>query len=137
MKLSEKFGYTAVKAVELIQKGISKSPKDAWEKAGYQILEKKVYVEKPCPKNAILGLCEEGLVKGVPRGEYTKSEKNKKYALKAFEKLQEDPLIKNDIKEFWRIVGPKPTISHNYQLNVVIQLMKHNLLDTKKSNPRV
>lgn len=78
-----------------------------------------MYVEKPCPKNAFLGLCEEGLVKGVPRGEYTKSEKNKKYALKAFEKLQEDPLIKNDIKEFWRIVGPKPTISHNYQLNVV------------------
>jgi hypothetical protein len=132
MKLSDKFGYTAVKAVELIQKGTSKSPKEAWEKAGYQVLEKKVYVEKGCPKNAFLGLCEEGIVKGVPRGKYTKSVKNKKYALKAFEKLQEDPSIKNDIKKFWEIVGPKPTISHNYQLNVVIQLMEHNLLNTKR-----
>lgn len=32
---------------------------------------------KGCPKGVYLGLCEEGLVKGIPKGKYTKSKKIK------------------------------------------------------------
>ncbi|EMR73038.1 hypothetical protein MCGE09_00263 [Thaumarchaeota archaeon SCGC AB-539-E09] len=41
MKLSDKFGLTAVKAVELYASGKAQTPKNAWQKAGYQILKKK------------------------------------------------------------------------------------------------
>ncbi|WP_434751377.1 DUF6979 family protein [Paenibacillus amylolyticus] len=41
---------------------------------------------KGCPKNAFLGLCEEGLVHNIVSGRYTErsgSQKNKNYAVKA------------------------------------------------------
>lgn len=44
----------------------------------------KSSIAKGCPKNTFLGLCEEGLVKEKKRkGNYTKSIKNKKYAISA------------------------------------------------------
>ncbi|WP_420865668.1 DUF6979 family protein [Dickeya oryzae] len=39
--------------------------------------------KKSCPLSAFLGLCEDGYIKGIPKGKYTKSYKNKKYAVVA------------------------------------------------------
>jgi hypothetical protein len=39
--------------------------------------------KKDCPRGAFLGLCEEGLVKGIPAGKYTASKDNKAYAVRA------------------------------------------------------
>lgn len=129
MKLSEKFGHNAVKAVELLHKGIVKSPQEAWKKAGNEILEKRVYVEKGCPKSAFLGLCEEGLVKGVPAGRYTRSTRNKKYTIDGYNALKKNPSLRYDIKAFWDYVKPNETISHNYQLDVLVHLYESSLLN--------
>jgi hypothetical protein len=43
--------------------------------------------KKGCPRGAFLGLCEEGLVKGIPAGNYTTSKDNKAYAVRAAELL--------------------------------------------------
>jgi hypothetical protein len=53
-------------------------------------LKLKVLKKKGCPKGTFLGLCEEGLVKGIPKGNYTKSVKNKKYAIKAVTVLKQN-----------------------------------------------
>ncbi len=129
MKLSDKFGHNAVKAVELLHQGIVKSPREAWKKAGYEILKKKVYVEKGCPKSAFLGLCEEGLVKGVPAEMYTSSTKNKKYTIDGYNALIKNPSLRHDIKSFWDYVKPNETISHNYQLDVLVHLYENGLLN--------
>ncbi|MCW4005283.1 MAG: hypothetical protein NWF04_01595 [Candidatus Bathyarchaeota archaeon] len=131
MKVSAKFGLTAVEAVKLIQNDLANTPEEAWGKAGHEILKRAVYIRKGCPKAAFLGLCEEGLVKGIPRGKYTRSIKNKAYALKALGRLQADPSLAKDPKLLWLSISPNPIISHNYQMNVVISLWKENLLLAK------
>jgi len=128
MRLTEKFGYSTVKAVELYKNGQANTPREAWEKAAYEVLEKRVYVEKPCPKSAFLGLCEEGLVDGIPPGNYTRSEKNKSYAIEGLKYLRENPEIQYDMKKFWEIIGPKPKISYNPQLDIVVQLWNNNMI---------
>jgi hypothetical protein len=39
--------------------------------------------KKGCPRGAFLGLCEAGLVKGIPAGRYTASRDNKACAVRA------------------------------------------------------
>jgi hypothetical protein len=48
-----------------------------WSTSSKEVFATKSSQEKNCPKNTFLGLCEEGLVKGIPQGNYTKSIKNK------------------------------------------------------------
>ncbi|EMR73039.1 hypothetical protein MCGE09_00264 [Thaumarchaeota archaeon SCGC AB-539-E09] len=67
-------------------------------------------------------------MKGIPSGTYTRSEKNKSYAVEGLKYLRDHPDIQYNIKKFWEIVGPKPKISHNYQLDVVIHLWKNNMI---------
>lgn len=97
-----KYGIAAVKTVELIRSYNKYSPREAWDIVttvmfGYKSPSQK----KGCPRNAFLGLCEEGIVKGVYPGEYTNSIKNKKYALKALDILKENPELVEDPKRLW------------------------------------
>ncbi|MCY4245019.1 MAG: hypothetical protein OXE47_06830, partial [Gammaproteobacteria bacterium] len=75
------------------------------------------------PRSAFLGLCEAGLVKGVPPGEYLKKSSkklNKGYAVKAVSKLIENPKLKdNSPKELWELVISK---AHDSQMDVVLAL---------------
>lgn len=66
-------------------------------------------------------MCEEGLVKGIPKGGYTKSVKNKEYALKAVAILKQNKEITFSPKELWEKLelGDK---RHNSQMNVVLAL---------------
>ena len=50
----------------------------------------KSKIDKGCPRNAFLGLCSQGLIKGIPKGNYTTSEKNLNYAKEAVRILRED-----------------------------------------------
>lgn len=54
--------------------------------------------KKGCPRNAFLGLYEEGLVKGIPSGNYTRSKKNKEYAIKAVKILKGAPELSSNSK---------------------------------------
>ncbi|EPY6430836.1 DUF6979 family protein [Clostridium sporogenes] len=82
-----KYAQIAINAVKRINSDSSIDPKLAWEiEANKMFGEKKASARKGCPKNAFLGLCQEGLIKGIPKGIYnTKPNSlNKKYALDGY-----------------------------------------------------
>ena len=55
------------------------SPDYAWKLESERTFGKgTALAKKGCPKGTFLGLCEEGLIKDIPKGQYTKSIKNKK-----------------------------------------------------------
>lgn len=83
-----KYAQTALEAVRLIKEE-NISPVDAWEKAVKIIFSDSISSpKKGCQKNTFLGLCEEGKIKGVERGNYTNSKDNKRYALEAIKNLK-------------------------------------------------
>ena len=64
---------------------------EAWKKSALEIFGQASKSRKRgCPRAAFLGLCEEGLIKGFPPGNYTNAIKNKEYALKAVELLKKE-----------------------------------------------
>ncbi len=90
--------------------------------------------DKGCPKSTFLGLCEEGVVAGVPAGSYTNSKDNKRYGLNAVEILKAHPTGKFTSSELWAQVlkleedqNKRP----NSQMDVVLGLWDANLIKDK------
>ncbi|MDP3453191.1 MAG: hypothetical protein Q8R90_09575 [Bacteroidales bacterium] len=121
------YANAALSARELITTGIN--PVVAWDSAIRKYTPSEYSKIEVCPKAAFLGLCEAGYIQGVNVGTYTKSVKNKKYAIKAVEILRRDsPIpVPNDYKKInlWRKVlnelHLKPK-SYNGQMDVVLAL---------------
>lgn len=120
------YGLLAIRAVELsVDRDID--VKKAWEIASNEIFPSSSSSrEKNCPKSAFLGLCEEGLVKGIAKGKYTTSIKNKQYALDGFAILKENISYKNDERALWDAVAVN--VSYNQQMDVVLSLFSKGLL---------
>ncbi|MCT4565007.1 MAG: hypothetical protein N4A68_11945 [Maledivibacter sp.] len=124
-----KYSEIAVKAVELLISNDEYRPREAWDIAATEIFVLNSWgSQKGCPRSAFLGLCEEGLVKGVASGRYTTSIKNKTYAVKALEILKENPSLVEDRNKLWQFVMAGEYKSHNSQMDVVIALVKNNLI---------
>jgi hypothetical protein len=70
------------------------------------------------------------MLKGILKGNYTSSRKNKEYALKAVEILKERPNLVNNPKALWLEVVDEPKI-HNGQMDVIIALWKNGYIDGK------
>lgn len=123
-----KYGIAAIKAVKLLNSDYKgEFPKDAWDIATTELFgEGSSSQNKGCPRAAFLGLCEEGLVKGVARGKYTRSKKNKEYAIKAVEYLKKNPNISISPENLWKKAGPNK--QHNNQMDVVIGLWDYELI---------
>jgi len=120
------FGDSAVKAVRLFtEKGVT-DPDEAWYLAIKSMTTSVATIKKSCPKDAFLGLCEMGLVRGIPKGAYTTSYDNKRYAISAIEKLRNNPSLSFHRDKLWALVaGDK---AHNGQMDVVLSLWKNNLI---------
>ncbi len=124
-----KYGKAAVKAVRLLVSGNIDRPRDAWEIATGGIFDEGTSSQrKGCPRNAFLGLCAEGKIKGIQTGDYTKSKKNKEYAIKAVQILQEIPALSFDPKALWNRVVESDYKVHNQQMDVVTSLWNNNLI---------
>jgi hypothetical protein len=90
-----KYGEAAVLAVQLYKEGIVSGPLDAWERAVSRVFPASTaQQDKGCPKGAFLGLCCDGLIEGIPQGAYSRSSKNKQYALKAIEILHGNKFLR-------------------------------------------
>lgn len=122
------YGKAALRAVELIRLRITTSPEEAWGIATDEIFSKPEARKKPCPRCTFLGLCESGLVAGVPPGNYTKSIKNKAYGLRALDHLRQTPALASDIETLWMRVVSGAKKSRNGQMEVVIALWKSGFL---------
>ncbi|MDD9799839.1 MAG: hypothetical protein OXU29_05195 [Gammaproteobacteria bacterium] len=123
--MTNQYGRAAVIATDKQRNGECNSPREAWSKA-IKTLTKSIYAQnKSCPRSAYLGLCEAGLVKGVPAGEYiTKLPKlNKGYAVKAVSELRKNSRLQDSPIKLWELVIPEPK-AHDSQMDVVIALWK-------------
>jgi hypothetical protein len=86
------YGRAAIKAVQFQHSKKVLDPSSAWSKATCQIFGKGTSSQKKsCARDAYLGLCEAGLVKGIRPGAYTTSIQNKRYAIKAVQLLRSKP----------------------------------------------
>lgn len=124
-----KYGKAAVLAVEKAHNGLC--PKAAWMEAVCKVFpESPTSWEKGCPRAAFLGLAEEGLVRGIPRGCYTRSKDNKEYALRAVELLEGYPDLFNDPGKMWKCVMDGRKKEPNRQMHVVAALWKAEYIVT-------
>ncbi|MEK5398431.1 DUF6979 family protein [Paenibacillus sp. FSL K6-2859] len=125
-----KYGVVAIKAVELMN-GELLEPPNAWNKAASDMFSEGTSSQrKGCPRNTFLDLCEEGLVRGVPKGNYTyrSDSLNKAYAVEAVELLRGNPLLANDKNGSWKEVMKGVKKSHNSQMDVVLALWEKGLI---------
>lgn len=75
-----------------------------------------------------MGLCEEGLVNGFSKGHYTRSRKNKDYAIRALSLLKQRQDFANNLEGLWRAVTNGEEKKHNSQMDVVVALWNSGLL---------
>ena len=122
-----KYAQAALLAVERMANDSGVSPNEAWEEATMKIFGPGPSQKKGCPKGAFLGLCEEGLIKGVPKGKYTSSVLNKGYAIKAAA-LCGTGKSAQTWGQLWAIVTGNNGKSHNAQMDIVIALKEAELL---------
>ncbi|WP_248548621.1 DUF6979 family protein [Paenibacillus odorifer] len=126
-----KYGLSAINAVQIYNKSGTNSPLDAWNQSTIELFGENTHNQKKgCPKNAFLGLCEEGLVRGVPKGNYTyrSDSLNKAYAVEAVELLRGNPLLANDKNGLWKKVMRGVKKQHNSQMDVVLALWGNGLI---------
>ncbi len=97
--------------------------RSAW---GNAINTLSVY-DEGCPKVAFIGLCLEGMVKGIPANSYglKRGAKNKRYAVDAAKLLLSGHDM--DIPSLWEKVTDKKIVHHG-QINIVIRLYQAELL---------
>ncbi len=124
-----KYGEAAIDAVGLIATGGAKNATDAWITAVDRLFPESVASRvKNCPRCAFLGLCGEGLVKGIPSGPFTRSKLNKRYAVDAVLLLRGRPALADDPRQLWQLViGGAPKVE-NAQMDVVVALWKRGLI---------
>lgn len=123
------YGDVAVKAANLIHQGLARSPKDAWNTAvAERFPDSKSSQEKSCPRSTFLGLCENGQVRGVTPGVYTRSKKNKEYAVRAIRELKHDRSLADDPARLWNAVLAGAVKAPNHQMAVVIALWRNDLV---------
>ncbi|MCK4717628.1 MAG: hypothetical protein KAT70_03075 [Thermoplasmata archaeon] len=116
------YGETAIKAVGFYQNKQADTLRCAWDKAAKETFHSCSSQSKGCPRSAFLGLCQEGLIEGVPSGKYTVSTKNREYALKAVELLRKKPEFAKNPKNLWKEALEGEHKAYNQQMHVVIAL---------------
>lgn len=124
------YGDVALKATALFTAGRAGSPAEAWKVAAREVFtNRSASQKKGCPRGAYLGLCQQGLVAGVPPGDYTRSQRNSRYAIAAVRLLEEDPsLAAEGAASLWlRVVRGEPK-AHNHQMDVVLTLWREGLV---------
>jgi hypothetical protein len=124
-----KYGQAAIKAVKLIENNQATSPLVAWINASTEIFGKGSEAQKKgCPRGAFIGLCEAGLVRGIPHGIYAErsnSQKNKGYAIRSVELLRVNPALADDKMALWKAVMNGEVKQHNSQMDVVVALWEN------------
>lgn len=127
--------------VKIARKAVSfvgADPVHAWNMAARHVSDKKSIHDKGCPRSAFLGMCEEGMVRAMPRGRYLRQRKqgkgNKAYALEAVRLLEMDASLADQPSELWqrvmRSLGEDENKRANGQMDVVLALWNINQIIT-------
>ena len=130
--MNNRYGSVAIRAVKLAQGGMD--PVQAWKKSAEEEFPSQPSSRVPssrvkgCPKSAFLGLAEDGLIRGVPRGNYTNSCSSKRYAVEAVKLLRTSPCLEKNKTELWNRVTHNQPKARNQQMDVVLALWKAGLI---------
>ena len=125
--MANRYGEAAIIAARMESYGKALTPGMRWQEAA-----KKLYSTSPSaqrkggPRFAFLSLCEAGLVKGIPAGQYAPSNKAKAYALRAVALLNAG--THTTVNALWAEVTDGEQIAHNSQMDVVLALWKNDLI---------
>lgn len=119
-------------AIDTVRKNQGKSSLDMrqeWDKTMMEYFPtQKPSRVKGCPRNAFLGLSEEGLIIGIPAGDYgvRKGNVNKQYAVDAVTLLKagDEP----DKKQLWAVVADAKK-ALNHQMDIVLALLREGMLN--------
>lgn len=125
--MANKYGEAALIAARMDTHGKAISPATRWEQATAKLYPTSPSAQrKGGPRFAFLSLCEAGLVKGIPAGQYAPSNKNKAYALCAISLLNAG--THKTVSTLWAEVTEGEEIPHNSQMDVVLALWKNDLI---------
>jgi len=128
--MANRYGEAALIAARQGSSGIA-DPAARWESAMHQLYATSATSRKKIsPRGAFLGLCEEGLVKGIPAGQYNASKDHKAYALQAAALLAEGTRSWST-SALWQAVTNDPEKKHSSQMDVVLALWKNGLIVRK------
>ncbi|WP_224552887.1 DUF6979 family protein [Pectobacterium versatile] len=124
------YGETAVAVVRNFIYG--QSPQECWVHEITRFTSSKPSRKKGCPKSAFLGLCQDGYVKDIPRGNYLPPDSpNKKYAAAAAERLLSEPTREYSKSDLWKKATEhfdEAAKNQNGQMDVVLALKDAGLL---------
>jgi hypothetical protein len=102
------------------------TPAQAWDEAAKKLSGK---ARSSYAKTTFLGLCEAGLVKGVPPGDYAdRSGDMARYAARMIEMLVEDDEWEYDPQELFA-KATEGKVQEQGQVDVVFGLWNHGLID--------
>ena len=82
--------------------------------------------KKGAPKSVFMGLCQAGLVKGVPKNEGAPTNRNTAYGLKAVELLRAG--THRTVSALWTEVTAGEELAHAAQMDVILALWKNGLI---------
>ena len=125
--MANRYGEAALMAARRASSG-DINPIACWESAVEGLYPTSPTAQqKSCPRGAFLGLCEEGLVKGIPAGHYKASRDDKAYAVRAVTLLTEGTQLRST-NALWRAVTNGAEKAHNNQMDVVLALWNNDLI---------
>ena len=126
--MANRYGEAALIAAHPDKHHPRATPLDRWNAATKQLYPTSpTQQKKGGPRTAFLGLCEEGLVKGIPAGRYTPPKDDKTYALRAVQLLVEGT-AQRSVQALWQQVTESEEKPHSSQMDVVLALWKNNLI---------
>ncbi len=123
------YGKAALLAVEICtSKKIS--PVSAWRKATLLIFGNSAAQKRSAPKTVFLNLCQEGYIKNISPGDYTRSKTTSGYVTNAIDILSTNKNQKFTPLELWNKVQNKGLVNQ-YHMDVIITLWENNLIKLK------
>lgn len=127
--MMSKYREVATRAVGLMLWAPGTGPADAWVAAAIEVFPESAAARvKACPRGAFLGLCEAGVVSGVPPGAYTRSILNKEYAVRALDALRSSPELAKDHHRLWQAATTGKDVQPNSQMEVLTALWDAGLV---------
>jgi hypothetical protein len=125
--MANKYGEAALLAARA-ESSVDANPIARWDNAMVRLYPTSPTARRKIrPRGAFLGLCEEGLVKGIPAGRYSATKDNKTYAVQAVALLAEGQQSWS-VSGLWRAVANDPERVHDSQMDVVMALWKNDLI---------
>jgi hypothetical protein len=125
--MANRYGEAALMAVRMELYGKALTPAERWQDAVQKLYPTALPAQnKKSPRGAFLGLCEAGLVKGIPAGNYASGNRNKDYAVAAVALLRAG--THKTVSQLWSAVTDSDGTQHASQMDVVLALWKNGLI---------